>query len=312
MNHMFPSAPGAKPRGWLLPRMLDVGTPGFPTSSASACGVTSGSNGSTNSLKSLVGSPSSSRSRLIRPILLAANSVNQMFPSGPGRMNRGWLLPVGLSPAGKGGVGGTDVGIAKYVMAAAVFVGSITSGSKRPIRLVEFSLNQIFPSGPSVMPPGWLAGFGSGNSVIVSVVRSNMPMAFPNSSANQRLPFKSNACAIGRVLPKGLDGLGGRDVGIGNSVMSLVGSASLISAMFSRPIWLRELLREIHVAVRTGDYGRGLADGCWNEERPQSDVWHAERHHGDRRRQGGRAAVRGRCSGHDDMANCCAIGGNVE
>ena len=75
---------------------------------------------------------------VIRPILLAAISVNHSAPSGPAAM-----------PAGSLSV----VGIANSVMAPAVVI--------RPILLPLYSVNHSAPSGPAAMP-GTAAGVGTG------------------------------------------------------------------------------------------------------------------------------------------------------
>src|SRR5438309_1236169 len=83
---------------------------------------------------------------VIRPILLASNSVNQRFPSGPEVISK------------------LDVvaGIENSVTAPAVVI--------RPILLPEFSVNQRAPSGPVVIACGAAPAVGIGNCVIVPAV----------------------------------------------------------------------------------------------------------------------------------------------
>ena len=79
----------------------------------------------------------------------------------------------------------------------------------RPIRFPMTSVNQRFPSGPTVMVSGWLFAFGRGNSVTTpaGVMR---PIALQSSSANHRFPS-------GPVtMPSGVQS----ELGSGNSVMT--------------------------------------------------------------------------------------------
>jgi hypothetical protein len=69
---------------------------------------------------------------VMRPILLAPNSVNHRLPSGPAAMSTGRALAVMPAP------------------------NSVTTpdGVMRPIRLPLNSVNHRLPSGPAAMPSG--------------------------------------------------------------------------------------------------------------------------------------------------------------
>ena len=96
---------------------------------------------------------------MIRPILLAADSVNQSAPSGPAAM------PPGLLP---------KVGIANSVITPA--------GVIRPIRFPPGSVNQRLPSAPVVIP--WAALTELNSVVLPAVVVRPIPLL----EVNQRLP----------------------------------------------------------------------------------------------------------------------------
>src|SRR5437016_194321 len=100
---------------------------------------------------------------VIRPILLASNSVNQRFPSGPEVISK------------------LDVvaGIENSVTAPAVVI--------RPILLRPNSVNQSAPSGPEAMPRGAAPNVGTGNSVSTPPVVMR-PIRLSPDSVNQRAP----------------------------------------------------------------------------------------------------------------------------
>jgi hypothetical protein len=66
----------------------------------------------------------------------------------------------------------------------------------RPILLPVFSANHSAPSGPTVMPKGWLLAVGIGNSVITSAVVMR-PILLPKVSVNHSAPSGPT------VMPKG-------------------------------------------------------------------------------------------------------------
>ncbi len=74
-----------------------------------------------------------------RPILLAPNSVNQRFWSGPLVISPGPLFAVGTGYS--------------VITPAGVIL---------PILFAAVSVNQRLPSGPAVMPWGWLFAVGRG------------------------------------------------------------------------------------------------------------------------------------------------------
>ena len=104
---------------------------------------------------------------VIRPILFASDSVNQMFPSGAGRDSGGTTTGV--------------VGMNGEMAPNAVI---------RPTILLSKSVNQTFPSGPFVIPARLLKD-GTGNSETVpdGVIR---PILFALDSVNQR--FHPHRC----------------------------------------------------------------------------------------------------------------------
>src|SRR5512141_2090882 len=67
----------------------------------------------------------------------------------------------------------------------------------RPILLAVAPVNQMFPSGPVVIPTGRLPGVGIGNSVMTPS-GGIRPILLPSSSVNQRFPSGP------AVMPRGL------------------------------------------------------------------------------------------------------------
>ena len=115
-------------------------------------------------------------SSVIRPILLALNSENQMLPSGPAASARGPLL---------------GVGIGNSVMTPC--------GVTRPIFPPANSPNHTLPSRPSAVARGWLSGVGMSNSVMApaGVMR---PIRLPRCSENQKLPSDPAVMIRGELL----------------------------------------------------------------------------------------------------------------
>src|SRR4051812_48704215 len=61
---------------------------------------------------------------------------------------------------------------------------------------VACSVNQTLPSGPSVMPVGWLSGVGTGYSVTRWVAGSRRPMRLAAASVNQRAPSAPGVISV--------------------------------------------------------------------------------------------------------------------
>src|SRR6185295_10402466 len=116
----------------------------------------------------------------MRPMPLAARSVNQRLPSGPLTMRPG-LLPDGTSYS--------------VILPAGVIF---------PILATSYNVNQSSLPGPWVMPVGLLAGVGIANSVIspLGVMRPIL-FAFAAVSVNQRLPSLPVVIASGPLLGVG-------------------------------------------------------------------------------------------------------------
>src|SRR5947207_11838841 len=112
---------------------------------------------------------------VIRPILLAARSVNHRFPSPPVEIRQGLLAAVGMGNSARSPV--------RLIL---------------PILLAPRSVNQRLPSGPATMPPG-IAPTASGNSLIAPVGEMR-PILFPASSVNQRLPSGAAVIPLGALL----------------------------------------------------------------------------------------------------------------
>ena len=77
----------------------------------------------------------------------------------------------------------------------------------RPMRLPLNSVNHKLPSGPAVMPNGWLPPAGSGNSVIAPAVVLRA-ILLPLNSVNHRLPSGPAAMPTDRLSLVGIDELG--------------------------------------------------------------------------------------------------------
>src|SRR5712692_1337639 len=101
---------------------------------------------------------------VIRPIFPDAPSTNHRLPSGP----------VATAPGNEFGVG-----IGKLV-------SFLVARSRRHTLLPGTWVNQMFPSGPAVMPTA-ASDVGIGNSVIVPLTVTRA-MEFVFSSVNQRFP----------------------------------------------------------------------------------------------------------------------------
>src|SRR5438132_41738 len=81
-------------------------------------------------------------------------------------------------------------------------------------RLVLFSVNQTLPSGPAVIPSGWLLALGVTYSVMRCVTGLMVAMRLLVFSVNQTLPSGPAAMPPGELLA----------VSSGNSAMAVVGT----------------------------------------------------------------------------------------
>ena len=110
---------------------------------------------------------------LMSPILLMANSVNHILPSGPAAMSSGPLLAVATG----------------YSLIACVAVVI------RPIKPAFCSVNQSAPSGPVVMPASPLLAVGIGNSLMVCAAVSADQPSVMIAAATRQFTFRDElAC----------------------------------------------------------------------------------------------------------------------
>ena len=72
----------------------------------------------------------------------------------------------------------------------------------RPTLFPFSSVNQSAPSGPAVIPDGWLDGVGTVNSVIVPPVVMR-PILLPSNSVNQTLPSGPFVMLLGAPVEVG-------------------------------------------------------------------------------------------------------------
>jgi hypothetical protein len=103
---------------------------------------------------------------------------NQILPSAPNAIARGWLCAVGMANS-----------------------VSLPSGVMRPIRLPKCSENQMLPSAPMAMIRGELSGLGSGYSTSPPPSGSMLPMRLPPLSVNHKRPFGATEIVVG-ALPR--------------------------------------------------------------------------------------------------------------
>ena len=168
---------------------------------------------------------------LMRAILFAESSVNQMFLSGPRAMPSGSLSAVGTAYSAMAPdvvTRPTALGAPASVYhrlpsgPAVMLPGLLPEGTgnsvmlpegvMRPILWPSCSENHRLPSAPFAIPPELLAAVGMANSVMVQVGVMR-PIRLPEGAAsvNQRLPSGPSAIAVGPLAA----------VGRGNSLKSL-------------------------------------------------------------------------------------------
>ena len=98
---------------------------------------------------------------------------------------------------------GGEVGVMVAVgVIVGVGVGVATTGAICPMLLADCSVNQMFVSGPLVMPKGWLLAVFAVNGVNVPDVVMR-PTWFELVSVNHKLPSAPVAISLGRVVPAG-------------------------------------------------------------------------------------------------------------
>ncbi len=78
-------------------------------------------------------------------------------------------------------------------------VTAVGSSLRRPIRLPAYSVNQMFPSGPVVIPSGWLPAVIPFEYSVTTPAGVMRPI-LPASSVNQRLPSGPTVIPNGRLL----------------------------------------------------------------------------------------------------------------